>query len=160
MAEADRWAPVLAQTARGRRRTVRIGLAAAAFAFGLLLGFGGTLYNRALSVHSPEVQFQTLQRRIVAAKLPAAVQQAARNLLDPAGANAVRAQGYQRIGLILEEISNARSLAETSRLQFVKDRISAQELVPLAREAAQENSGEQRAKLALVVLALEEAANL
>ncbi|MCK4325017.1 MAG: hypothetical protein KAW89_10830, partial [Armatimonadetes bacterium] len=69
-------------------------------------------------------------------------------------------EGYQRIGLVLEEITNAASLQQASRLQFVKDRIATQKLIQLARRAAYQGSGEQRDKLMMVVLVLEEAANL
>ncbi len=160
VAEGERMAPILARAARRRRRSVHVGLALGAFAVGLLLGFGNALYGRALSVHSPQLQFAALQQRIVAAALPAATQEAYLDLMDPEGAQAVQGEGYQRIGLVLEEITNAASLQETRRLQFVKHRIAAQDLITIARSAAEQSRGKHREKLMLVVLVLEEAANL
>ncbi len=158
--EGERMAPILARAARRRRRSVHVGLAVSAFAVGLLLGFGNMLYGRALSRHSPQLQFATLQQRIVAAALPAAIQEAYLDLMDPEGAQAVQAEAYQRIRLVLEEISNAASLQETRRLQFVKHRIAAQDLISIARSAAEQSQDKRREKLMLVVLVLEEAANL
>ncbi len=157
---SDRMAPVIAESRQRRKRRLRLALSGGLLVLGVLIGLSGAFYNRVLIAHNPQLQFETLQRRIVAAQLRMVIQQAEMELVDPTGAQASVREGYQRIGLVLEEIINAASLQQASRLRFVKDRIAAQKLLQLARHAAYQSSGEQRKKLMIVVLVLEEAANL
>jgi len=156
----DRMAPTIAEARQRRKHRLRLALAGGLVVLGVLIGFSGAFYSRALVARNPQLQFETLQRRIIAAQLRLVVQQAEMELVDPTGAQASVREGYQRIGLVLEEIINAASWQEASQLRFVKDRIATQELVQLARRAAYQGSGEQREKLMMVVLILEEAANL
>jgi len=157
---SDRTAPIIAEARQRRKRRRRLALAGGLVALGVLIGLSGAFYNRILIARNPQLQFETLQQQIVAAQLRMVVQQAEMELVDSTGAQASVREGYQRIGLVLEEIINAASLQQASRLQFVKDRIASQELLQLARRAAYQSSGEQRKKLMIVVLVLEEAANL
>ena len=157
---SDRMAPAIAQARQRRKRRLRLALSGGLVVLGVLIGLSGAFYNRVLIARNPQLQFETLQRRIAAAQLRMVVQQAEMELVDPTGAQASVREGYQRIGLVLEEIANAASLQQASRLRFVKDRIAAQKLLQLARRAAYQSSGEQRKKLMMVVLVLEEAANL
>jgi len=156
----DRIAPTIAEARQRRKHRLRLALAGGLVVLGVLIGLSGAFYNRALVAHNPQLQFETLQRRIVAAQLRMVVQQAEMELVDPTGTQVSVREGYQRIGLVLEEIINAASLQQASRLRFVKDRIATQELIQLARRAAYQTSGKQREKLMMVVLVLEEAANL
>lgn len=158
--EGERTANSLQRTAHRRRYSLFVALTIGAFAIGILIGFGNTLYGRALSVHSPELQFEMLQQRIVGAELPLAVHEAYLSMMDVEGAQAGQAEALQRIGLVLEEIVNAANLQETGHLQFIKQRISAQQLIQKAHAITEKSRGKQQEKLALVVLTLEEAANL
>jgi len=157
---SDRTAPIIAEARQRRKRKRRLAVAGGLVVLGVLIGLSGAFYNRVLIARDPQLQFEALQQRIVAAQLQMVVQQAEIGLVDPTGAQASVREGYQRIGLVLEEIINAASLQQTSRLQFVKDRIANQELIQLARRAAYQSSGKQREKLMMIVLVLEEAANL
>jgi len=157
---SDRMAPTIVQARQRRKHRLRLALSGGLVVLGVLIGLGGAFYNRVLIAHNPQLQFETLQQRIIAAQLRMVVQQAEMELVDPTGAQVSVREGYQRIGLVLEEIVNAASLQQASRLRFVKDRIAAQKLLQLARRAAYQSGGEQREKLMMVVLVLEEAANL
>lgn len=157
---SDRMAPTIVQARQRRKHRLRLALSGGLVVLGVLIGLSGAFYNRTLAARNPQLQFETLQRRIVAAQLRMVVQQAEMELVDPTGAQASVREGYQRIGLVLEEIINAASLQQASRLQFIKDRIATQKLIQLARRAAYQSSGKQRDKLMMVVLVLEEAANL
>jgi len=157
---SDRMAPVIAEARQRRKHRLRLAFAGALVVLGVLIGLSGAFYNRVLIARNPQLQFEMLQQRIVAAQLRMAVQQAEMELVDPTGAQASVRDGYQRIGLVLEEIINAANLQQASRLRFVKDRIATQNLIQLARRAAYQSSGEQRDKLMTVVLVMEEAANL
>jgi len=156
----DRMAPTIAAARQRRKHRLRLALAGGLVALGVLIGLGGALYNRVIIARNPQLQFETLQQGIVATQLRMAVQQAEMELVDPTGAQAPIREGYQRIGLVLEEVTNAASLQQASQLRFIKDRIASQGLIQLARQAADQSSGAQREKLMLVVLALEEVANL
>jgi len=156
----DRMAPAIAEARQRRKHRLRLALAGGLVILGVLIGLGGAFGNRILIARNSQLQFETLQQRIVAAQLRAAVQQAEMELADPTGAQASVREGYQRIGLVLEEIVNAASLQQTSRLRFVKRRIANQNLIQLARQAACQSNGTQREKLMMVVLVLEEVANL
>jgi len=160
IAAGNRMAPVLARALQRRRRWLRLAVAASVLVVGVFLGVGTGLYVRELSLHSPQLQFEMLQQRIAQGELQAVMRDAYLNLIDAEGGQAVQAQAYQRVGLVLEEITSARSLQETGRLQFVKERIAAQRLIEIVHSAATESSGKQRQRLMLVALALEEAANL
>ena len=157
---SDRMAPIIAAARQSRKRRLRLALSGGLVVLGVLIGLSGAFYNRTLAARNPQLQFETLQQRIVAAQLRMVVQQVEMGLVDPPGAQASVREGYQRIGLVLEEIINAASLQQASRLRFIKDRIAAQKLLQLARRAAYQSSGKQRDKLMMVVLVLEEAANL
>ena len=157
---SDRMAPTIVESRQRRKRRLRLALSGGLVVLGVLIGLSGAFYSRVLIARNPQLQFETLQRRIVAAQLRMVVQQAEMELVDPTGAQASVREGYQRIGLVLEEIINAASLQQASRLRFIKDRIARQQLIQLARRAAYQSSGEQRDKLMMVVLVLEEAANL
>ena len=157
---SDRMAPVIAESRQSRKRRLRLALSGGLVVLGVLIGLSGAFYNRVLVARNPQLQFETLQQRIVAAQLRMVVQQAEMELVDPTGAQASVREGYQRIGLVLEEIINAASLQQASRLQFIKDRIARQQLIQLARRAAYQSSGKQQDQLMLVALVLEEAANL
>ncbi len=157
---SDRMAPTIAESRQRRKRRLRLALAAGLVILGVLIGLSGAFYNRVLNARNPQLQFETLQQRIVAAQLRMVVQQAEMELVDPTGAQASVREGYQRIGLVLEEITNAASLQQASGLRFIKDRIAKQQLIQLAQRAAYQGNGEQRDKLMMVVLVLEEAANL
>jgi len=157
---SDRMAPLIAEARQRRKRGRRLAVAAGLVAIGVLIGLSVAFYNRALIARNPQLQFETLQQRIVAAQLRMVVQQAEMELVDPLGAQVSVRDGYQRIGLVLEEIINAANLRQANRLRFVKDRIASQQLIQLARQAAYQSSGRQRERLMMVVLVLEEAANL
>jgi len=157
---SDRTAPIVAESRQRRKHKRRLALAGGLLVLGVLIGLGGAFYNRVLIARDPQLQFETLQQRIVVAQLRMVVQQAEMELVDPTGTQASVREGYQRIGLVLEEIINAASLQQASRLRFVKDRIASQELIQLARRAAHQSSAKQQDKLMMVVLVLEEAANL
>jgi len=157
---SDRTAPIIAEARQRRKHRRRLALAGGLVILGVLIGLGGAFYNRVLIARNPQLQFETLQQRIVAAQLRMVVQQAEMEIVDSTGAQASVRESYQRIGLVLEEIINAASLQQASRLQFVKDRIASQELIQLARRAAYQTSGKQQDKLMMVVLVLEEAVNL
>jgi len=157
---SDRMAPTIAEARQRRKRRRRLALSGGLVVLGVLIGLSGAFYNRTLVARNPQLQFETLQQRIVAAQLRMVVQQAEMELVDPTGAQASVREGYQRIGLVLEEIINVTSLQQASRLRFIRDRITTQKLIQLARWAAYQSSGKQRDKLMMVVLVLEEAANL
>jgi len=157
---SDRMAPTIVEARQDRKRRRRLALAGGLIVLGVLIGLSGAFYNRVLIARNPQLQFETLQQRIVAAQLRMVVQQAEMELVDPTGAQASVREGYQRIGLVLEEITNAASLQQASRLRFIKDRITKQQLIEVAQRAAYQSSGRQRDKLMMVVLVLEEAVNL
>ncbi len=160
VAAGDRMSPVLAGAAGRRRGARRVALALSIVAVAVLVGISSALYHGALNRRSPQLQFEMLQQRIAQMELPAAVQEAYLSLLDPEDAQAVQAEAYQRLGLVLEEITNARSLYETGHLRFVKERIAAQGLIEIVRHAAEDAAGPRREKLMSVMLVLEEAVNL
>ncbi len=157
---SDRMAPTIAEARQRRKHKLRLALAGGLVVLVVLIGLGGAFCNRVLAARNPQLQFEALQERIAAAQLRMAVQQAHMELVDPTGAQTSVREGYQRIGLVLEEITNATSWRQASGLRFVRDRITNQQLIEIARRAAAESSGKQQDRLMLVVLVLEEAANL
>lgn len=160
VAETHKLAPTIAAAAQARRRRSRILLAGAGLVVAVLIGVSSGLYGRTVIARSPQVQFQCLQQRVVEANLLSALHDAYGELADPGGADRLQAQAYHRIGLVLEEIANAGSLADLQQLRYIKQRIDNEDLTAGARAAAWDSSSYCRPRLMHIVLVLEEVQNL
>ena len=158
--ETRQAAPDIAGAARARRQRRWLALAGAGLVIVVLMGIVGGLWSRDLTRRSSEIQFQCLRQRIIQADLMSTLHDAYAELADPAGADRLRAEAYQRIGLILEEIANAADLADLQHLRYIKQRIDSGGLLVAARAAAGESSDHARPGLMHALLVLEEVENL
>jgi len=160
VAETQKRAPSIAAAATTRRRRLRVLLAGVGLVVAVVVGISSGLYGRMVIAKSPQVQFQCLQQRIIEAGLTSTLHQAYAELADPKGADRPRAQAYHRIGLVLEEIANAPSLADLQHLHYIKQRVQSERLAAMARAAAWDSSDYNREGLMHIVLVLEEVQSL
>jgi len=159
MAELPGQAHILQQRAAARTRLKHraLALALAGVVAGVLIGWH--LHMCRLAALAPVVRFETLQTRIVKGDLADVVRDIAAELPEPYEADRPVADTLRRVGLILEEITNASDLASLEGLRYIRARIEYHDLAWQTTSLAERYQGRWRADLLKVAPVLEEVAN-